>query len=86
MRKAESLRALPLVVTIVVLLALTTFVDNYVIDIGARLFVYTLVAFGLNLLTAYAGQVSLGHAAFFAIGASPSSWRGWTCGSHWFRA
>ena len=35
----------------------------------ARLFVYVLVALGLNLLTGYAGQVSLGHAAFFAIGA-----------------
>src|SRR2546428_12255565 len=34
-----------------------------------RLFVYVLVALGLNLLTGYAGQVSLGHAAFFAIGA-----------------
>jgi branched-chain amino acid transport system permease protein len=39
------------------------------IYIGARLFVYILVALGLNLLTGYAGQVSLGHAAFFAIGA-----------------
>jgi branched-chain amino acid transport system permease protein len=36
---------------------------------GARLFVYVLVALGLNLLTGYAGQVSLGHAAFFAISA-----------------
>jgi branched-chain amino acid transport system permease protein len=44
-------------------------VDNYVIFIVARLFVYILVALGLNLLTGYAGQVSLGHAAFFAIGA-----------------
>src|SRR5262245_40184050 len=35
----------------------------------ARLFVYVLVALGLNLLTGFAGQVSLGHAAFFAIGA-----------------
>ena len=51
------------------LLALPNVVDNYVIYIRARLFVYMLVALGLNLLTGYAGQVSLGHAAFFAIGA-----------------
>jgi branched-chain amino acid transport system permease protein len=53
----------------VVLLVLPNVVDNYMIYIGARLFVYTQVALGLNLLTGYAGQVSLGHAAFFAIGA-----------------
>ncbi len=29
---------------------------------------YTLVAIGLSLLMGYAGQISLGHAAFFAIG------------------
>ncbi len=29
---------------------------------------YTLVAVGLSLLRGYAGQISLGHAAFFAIG------------------
>lgn len=52
-----------------VVLVLPNFVDNYVIYIMARLCVYVLVALGLNLLTGYAGQVSLGHAAFFAIGA-----------------
>ncbi|PKN44212.1 MAG: branched-chain amino acid ABC transporter permease [Deltaproteobacteria bacterium HGW-Deltaproteobacteria-17] len=31
--------------------------------------IYTIVAVGLNLLIGYAGQVSLGHAAFFGIGA-----------------
>jgi branched-chain amino acid transport system permease protein len=29
---------------------------------------YTLVVAGLSLLMGYAGQISLGHAAFFAIG------------------
>ncbi|TCU73365.1 amino acid/amide ABC transporter membrane protein 2 (HAAT family) [Bradyrhizobium sp. R2.2-H] len=31
--------------------------------------VFALVALGLNLLTGYAGQISLCHAAFFAVGA-----------------
>ncbi len=53
----------------VVLLALPNFVDNYIRYVMTRLFIYVLVALGLNLLTGYAGQVSLGHAAFFAIGA-----------------
>jgi ABC-type branched-subunit amino acid transport system permease subunit len=69
MRKAEGVRALCLVIAGTVLLALPNVVDNYIIYISARLFVYILVALGLNLLTGYAGQVSLGHAAFFAIGA-----------------
>src|SRR5882672_3780850 len=69
MKTGASLQALLLVVTGVALLVLPNVADNYVIYIGARLFVYILVALGLNLLTGYAGQVSLGHAAFFAIGA-----------------
>jgi ABC-type branched-subunit amino acid transport system permease subunit len=69
MHKGASLQALSLVIIGVALLGLPNVVDNYVIYIGARLFVYILVALGLNLLTGYAGQVSLGHAAFFAIGA-----------------
>src|SRR4030095_4589635 len=51
------------------LLLLPLVADNYIIHVMARLFVYVLVALGLNLLTGYTGQVSLGHAAFFAIGA-----------------
>jgi ABC-type branched-subunit amino acid transport system permease subunit len=51
------------------LLALPGVVDNYILHVMARLYVYVLVALGLNLLTGYTGQVSLGHAAFFAIGA-----------------
>jgi branched-chain amino acid transport system permease protein len=52
-----------------VLLALPGVADNYVLYVMTRLFIYVLVALGLNLLTGYAGLVSLGHAAFFAIGA-----------------
>ena len=56
-------------VVAVLLLFLPRVADNYVLYVMTRLFVYILVALGLNLLTGYAGQVSLGHAAFFAIGA-----------------
>jgi len=35
---------------------------------------YTLVAVGLSLLMGYAGQISLGHAAFFAIGGYTSGY------------
>jgi branched-chain amino acid transport system permease protein len=35
--------------------------------------VFSLVAIGLNLLTGYSGQISLGHSAFFAVGAYGSA-------------
>jgi len=67
--RIERLRIPFFALVAVLLLALPNFVDNYVINVTARLFVFVLVALGLNLLTGFAGQVSLGHAAFFAIGA-----------------
>jgi len=68
-RTAERLRVSFVVAAAVVALALPNFADDYIRHVAARLFVYALVALGLNLLTGFAGQVSLGHAAFFAIGA-----------------
>lgn len=35
--------------------------------------IYTLLALGLNMLMGYAGQISLGHAAFFGLGAYTSA-------------
>ena len=51
------------------LLLLPLVADNYVFYVMTRLFIYVLVALGLNLLTGYAGQVSLGHAGLLAAGA-----------------
>jgi len=65
----ERLRPWLLAAVGVLLLVLPNLIDNYMINVMARLFIYVLVALGLNLLTGYTGQVSLGHAAFFAIGA-----------------
>lgn len=42
---------------------------RYVLYITSLCAVHALVAVGLNLLVGYAGQISLGHAGFFAIGA-----------------
>ena len=43
--------------------------NNYWLGVLAFIAIYTIVAVGLNLLMGYAGQASLGHAAFFGIGA-----------------
>jgi branched-chain amino acid transport system permease protein len=42
---------------------------TYYTYLGVIVFIYSIVAIGLNILTGYAGQFSLGHAAFMAMGA-----------------
>jgi len=50
------------------------FPDNYfVVVIGASAGLNVILAVGLNLLMGYAGQISLGHAAFFGVGAYASA-------------
>lgn len=41
----------------------------YLITIGTLIVIYAIVVCGLNVIVGYAGQISLGHAAFFGIGA-----------------
>jgi len=44
-------------------------VSAYVITIATLIVIYAIVVCGLNVIVGYAGQISLGHAAFFGIGA-----------------
>jgi len=50
-----------------------TFPNAYYYDIAIRVLMNAVVAIGLNLLIGYAGQISLGHAGFFGIGAYSSA-------------
>lgn len=56
-------------VALVVLLAGPPFLKNYGIYLVSYWLVFVLANMGLNLTVGYAGQKSLGHAAFFGIGA-----------------
>jgi branched-chain amino acid transport system permease protein len=47
--------------------------DNYHLSVLAIIGINAILAIGLNLLMGYAGQVSLGHAAFYGIGAYVSA-------------
>jgi len=47
--------------------------SQYIIRIIVMIGVYAVLGLSLNLVTGYTGQVSLGHAAFFAIGAYASA-------------
>jgi ABC-type branched-subunit amino acid transport system ATPase component/ABC-type branched-subunit amino acid transport system permease subunit len=55
---AAGLAAVPLVLD-----------SNYYLFLATLVCIYAVVGIGLNLLIGYLGQISLGHAAFFAFGA-----------------
>jgi branched-chain amino acid transport system permease protein len=44
-------------------------VSSYAITIGTIIVIQAIAVCGLNVIVGYAGQISLGHAAFFGIGA-----------------
>lgn len=52
-----------------VLMAAPFVVSSYVLTQLSQIFIYSIVAFGLMLLAGFTGQLSLGHAAFLAVGA-----------------
>ncbi len=56
-------------IVLAVVCALPFFVGNYRVFQLTLVLVYAIALHGLNLLTGYNGQISLGHGAFYAIGA-----------------
>jgi branched-chain amino acid transport system permease protein len=62
---APLLIALPLAAA----MALPFFAKGYVMFQATMVMSYAIALLGLNLLTGYNGQISLGHGAFYAIGA-----------------
>jgi branched-chain amino acid transport system permease protein len=57
------------VVLIVAAAALPFLVSNYRVFQLTMVLIYAIALLGLNILTGYNGQISLGHGAFYAIGA-----------------
>lgn len=51
-------------------------VSDFWLSVLAYAGIAAIGAYGLNLLTGYAGQVSLGHAAFIGVGAYTAGWLG----------
>ncbi len=60
-----------LAILILFLITYPLFVSNnpYYVGFAVKIAVFFMAAIGLNMLTGLAGQISLGHAAFLAIGA-----------------
>ena len=64
----DALRALTALALGVFALAFPFFASGYHIYQGAQVLIFAVALLGLNLLTGFNGQISLGHGAFFAIG------------------
>lgn len=43
--------------------------SGYLLDIGINIMIYAMLAYGMNVLLGYTGQLPLAHAGFFGIGA-----------------
>lgn len=69
---SPSLGGLAVAVFVTLLLA-APFMSDAMLRILCTIFIYALMAHGVNLVLGLAGQLSLGHAAFFAIGAYSSA-------------
>jgi branched-chain amino acid transport system permease protein len=65
----RTLAWISLLVGVAVLLVLPQYLKNYGVYLLTYWLVYVIATMGLNLTVGYAGQKSLGHAAFFGIGA-----------------
>lgn len=61
--------AVPLVLAVLVVGLSFALPSNFYLRVAALVWISALAVIGLNLLMGYAGQVSLGHAGFFGIGA-----------------
>ena len=65
-------RGLAVTAAIIVLLPLAL-PNNFYYDVAVRIGMNATMVVGLNLLIGYAGQISLGHAGFFGLGAYTSA-------------
>jgi branched-chain amino acid transport system permease protein len=65
----DARRLIGVLLVVLALAILPFFLSDYRTFQFTQAIVYAIVLLGLNILTGYNGQISLGHGAFFAIGA-----------------
>src|ERR1043165_723220 len=66
---ASTWRLIMLVIGLVIVAAIPILLKNFYIFQITLAVIYGIAILGLNLLTGFNGQFSLGHSAFYAIGA-----------------
>ncbi|MGB6104175.1 MAG: branched-chain amino acid ABC transporter permease [Pusillimonas sp.] len=67
--KAAFLRAIGLPALIFATAAIPFLIGSYHVFQLTMVLIYTIALLGLNILTGYNGQISIGHGAFYALGA-----------------
>lgn len=72
--RAPRPRVVPLGIILAAFLSLPLVVSDTYLNVVSRAAIYGIVAISLNVLVGYAGQVSLGHAAFLGLGAFSSGY------------
>ena len=68
------------IASVLALLLAPLVLDAYYLNLLIQIGYYGIAALGLNLLTGFTGQISLGHSAFFGFGAFASAWINSTTG------
>src|SRR5437660_6869923 len=66
-------RILGLVVVLAIACALPFMMSGFRVFQFTQVYIYAIALLGLNILTGYNGQISLGHGAFYALGAYTSA-------------
>lgn len=62
------------VISVLFLLMTPLFLSSYHLNLLIQVGYYGIAALGLNIVVGFTGQISLGHAAFFGLGAFTSAW------------
>jgi len=68
MRAMRASRVIPILVLLAAIVPVALFTDYHLFQV-TMVIVYAIAILGLSLLTGFNGQISLGHGAFYAIGA-----------------
>ena len=85
-RKIRWPRAIVAACLLAALLFLPEFVNSYIQRIFIMIGLYAVLALSLDLIVGHLGEISLGHAAFYAIGAFTSVFLTVKCGMNYFPA
>ncbi len=72
-KQEKQKKLAPVLVILVLTLLLPAVLGEYQLMLCCTMFYYIIAVSGLDILFGYSGQISLGHAAFYAIGAYGSA-------------
>src|ERR1700760_26801 len=62
------------IIGIILLCFAPKFLSEYWLSVSIQIGIFSIAALGLNILVGFTGQISIGHAAFFLLGAFTSAY------------